>query len=309
MAITAFVFPGQGSQVVGMGRDLADAFPTARQVFTEADAVLGFPLSHLCFNGPVETLTDTYNQQPALLTTSVAVLRLLTERGWSPQIVAGHSLGEYSALVAAGALAFPDALRLVRERGRVMKLAGETHAGSMAAVIGMETANLEAICREVSQSGGGLGVVCANYNAPGQIVISGEKEAVAAVGELAKARGAKRVIPLAVSIASHSPLMAGAAREFAGAVAKTPVQDAAIPVVLNATGKPAQTAGDIRTEMVTQLTSPVRWTDSVQGMVAAGVTRFIEVGPKDVLAGLIRRIAPDVTTISVGDVKSLEALS
>jgi [acyl-carrier-protein] S-malonyltransferase len=266
MSSLAYVFPGQGSHYVGMGKDLYDSSPAARAIFQEADAALGFDLSGLCFDGPADVLTDTVNQQPALLTVSIAVLETLRAAGkltQAPAFVAGHSLGEFSALVAAGALDFADAVRLVRERGRLMKAAGEETPGAMAAVLSLEGSVVEAVCAEASQRVGGLGVVCANYNAPGQIVVSGEKSALEAASVLARERGARRVIPLAVSMASHSPLMAGAAREFAAAVNAAPWRDAGIPLVANVTARPVRTVQEIKVELVAQLTSPVRWTDSV----------------------------------------------
>lgn len=303
MSKTAFVFPGQGSQFVGMGKDLADAFAIARATFGEADETLGFALSAMCFEGPEDVLRDTINQQPALLATSVAVWRVLAGQGTQPgaAFVAGHSLGEYSALVAAGALDFAAALRLVRERGRVMKEAGIAHPGAMTAIIGMDDAVLEEVCRLASAQQGGLGVVCANYNSPGQVVISGETAAVDAAIALAKERGARRAIPLPVSIASHSPLMQAAAEQYAQAVAAAAVRAPQVPVIANVSARPLASAAEIREEMLRQLTSPVRWTASVQYMIAQGVTSFIEVGPKDVLSGLIKRIDGSVAASSVGD--------
>jgi len=293
-----------------MGKDVYEAFPAARAIFQEADATLGFSLTELCFNGPVEELTDTVNQQPALLTVSVALLESLKAEGMlqlpEPRFCAGHSLGEYTALVAAGALDFSHALLLVRERGRLMKEAGAKAPGSMAAVLGLDDSVVEEICKVASQQVGGPGVVCANYNAPGQIVISGQKEAVEVATALAKERGAKRVIPLAVTIASHSPLMAEAAQEFARAVAAMPFRDATIPVVANVTGRPMVTATEIRQELVQQLTNPVRWTASVQYIAAQGVGTFYEIGPKDVLTGLIRRINPGVTAIPIGTAEAVQ---
>lgn len=301
MSQTAFVFPGQGSQYVGMAQDLV-AYPQARAIFEQADATLGFALSSLCFNGPENELTDTLNAQPALLTHSIAALRVLQtlQPNVVPAFVAGHSLGEYSALVAADALNFADALKLVRERGRVMKRAGEQTPGAMAAIIGMDTATLESVCAE-------SGVQIANYNAPGQIVISGEKDALQRAVELAKTRGAKRAIVLAVSIASHSRLMHDAAREFADAVAATPLRAPKIPVLSNVTAQPLARVEEIRHELVAQLTSSVQWIKSIEYLIAQGVTQFIELGPKDVLAGLIRRINSNVHAISIGDVASVKA--
>ncbi len=298
---TAFVFPGQGSQYVGMAQDLVAAYPEARAIFEQADATLGFALASLCFNGPENDLTDTLNAQPALLTHSIAALRVLQtlQPDRAPAFVAGHSLGEYSALVAAGALEFGDALKLVRERGRVMKAAGEKTPGAMAALIGIDTAALESVCAET-------GAQIANYNAPGQIVISGEKDALNRAVELAKTRGAKRAIVLAVSIASHSRLMENAAREFAGAVAATPLRAPKMPVISNVTAQPLATVEEIRRELVAQLTSSVQWIKTIEYIATQGVTKFIEIGPKDVLAGLIRRINKDVHAVSVGDVASVK---
>lgn len=301
---TAFVFPGQGSQYVGMAQDLVAAYPQARALFEQADATLGFALSTLCFNGPENVLTDTINAQPALLTHSIAALRVLQtlRPDLAPTFVAGHSLGEYSALVAADAVDLTDALKLVRERGRVMKVAGEKAPGAMAALMGIDAATLESVCAET-------GAQIANYNAPGQIVISGEKDALHRAVELAKARGAKRAIVLAVSIASHSRLMQDAAREFAPAVAATPLRAPAIPIISNVTAQPLTTVEAIRAELVAQLTSAVQWIKTVEYIAAHGVTQFIELGPKDVLAGLIRRIVKDTHAISIGDVASIKGFA
>lgn len=301
---TALVFPGQGSQFVGMAQDLVATYPQARAIFEQADATLGFALSQLCFAGPDADLTDTINAQPALLAHGVAAWRVLAAH--SPDVIpaftAGHSLGEYTALVAAGALEFADALKLVRERGRVMKAAGEANPGAMAAIIGMDDAPLKAVCDEA-------GAQIANYNAPGQIVITGTKDALDRASALAKQRGARRVIPLAVSIAAHSRLMESAAQEFAAIVADVPMRNPAIPVISNVTAQAMTYADEIRVELVAQLTSSVQWTKSIEYLVAQGVTKFIELGPKDVLAGLIRRINKDVQAISVGDVASVKGLA
>lgn len=302
----AFVFPGQGSQYVGMGRDLHEAYPKASAVFDKADEILGFPLSKLCFEGPKEELDDTINTQPALLTVSVALLRMLELDQLGPVTVAGHSMGEYTALVAAGALDFADGLKLVRERGRVMKEAGERNPGRMAAVIGLDAGTLEGICQEASFQLPASIVQIANYNSPGQVVISGHKEALGRAVELARERGARRVIPLAVSIASHSPLMQSAAESFASIVAQIDFHQPRVPVVANVTAAPITTLAEIREELVEQLTSTVRWVESVQYMIAQGVTTFVEIGPKNVLTGLIKRISKEVRVVSVEDMASVQ---
>ncbi|MDE3088055.1 MAG: ACP S-malonyltransferase [Chloroflexota bacterium] len=285
-----------------MAQDLVAAYPEARAIFEQADTTLGFPLTQLCFGGPENLLTDTINTQPALLTHSIAALRVLQalRRDAAPAFVAGHSLGEYSALVAAEAIDFTDALTLVRERGRVMKDAGEKSPGAMAAVIGMDDAALEAVCQEA-------GAQIANYNSPGQIVISGAKDALERAATLAKERGARRVLPLAVSIASHSRLMEQAAQEFARAVARTPMRAPKVPVISNVTAQPLNSVDEIKRELVAQLTSSVQWVKSIEYIIAQDATRFIELGPKDVLAGLIRRIDKNVHAVSVGDVASAKA--
>jgi [acyl-carrier-protein] S-malonyltransferase len=308
----AWVFPGQGSQSVGMGRDLYDEFPVARTIFEEADAALGLPLSRLCFEGPEAELTATENAQPALLTVSTALVRVLEERGGAdvarPLAVAGHSLGEYSALVAGGALDFPTALRLVRRRGELM---AEAREGSMAAVIGMAQEVLEQICREVSgdlQGDGAAGtVVVANYNAPDQLVISGGAPAVERASLLAKERGARRVLPLKVSAAFHSPLMAEASAGMAGPLAQADVRDLAVPLIANVTAQELRTAEEVRREAVAQIVAPVRWIASVEAMAALGCTGFVEIGPGKVLTGLIRRIAPQATLATVGTAADVRA--
>jgi len=331
MEKVAFVFPGQGSQYVGMGRDLYETYPEAKAVFDEADRILGFPLSKLCFEGLPAELDDTINTQPAIFTMSVACFKVLGTRykeqgkdrenlepgtlNLEPAFVAGHSLGEYTALVAAGALDFADGLRLVRERGRVMKEAGELNPGAMAAVIGLDAQTLEGICQEASIQFPASRVQIANYNSPGQVVISGHKEALERALELARERGARRIIPLAVSIAAHSSLMQPAADAFADTVAQVDFRGPCVLVVANVTAAPipsvtlrtSTTVEGIREELVKQLTSTVRWVESVQYMIAQGVTTFVEIGPKDVLTGLIRRIDKSVQTVNVGDVAGIEA--
>ncbi|MGH2457730.1 MAG: ACP S-malonyltransferase, partial [Chloroflexota bacterium] len=271
----AFVFPGQGSQHVGMGRGLVEHSPAARAVFAQADDTLGFSLSKLCFEGPDDTLRDTINAQPAILTMSIACLEALREKLGAaeqivrPRLVAGHSLGEYSALVAADVLDFSTAVKLVRERGRLMKESGESTPGGMAAVIGLKPDILEEVCRQAREKG----IVCAaNYNTPTQTVISGELAALSAAIELAVANGAQRVIRLAVSIAAHSPLMQRASDQFSEVIGLLRWQDAYIPIVSDISARVLVSADEIRTELSRQLYSSVRWPDAVRQMLGAGVT-------------------------------------
>jgi len=300
----AMVFPGQGSQFVGMGRALYDVSQAARRVFDQADEVLNFPLAALCFRGSAEELEDTLNAQPAILTVSTATLEAIRERAqalggkFTPAIVAGHSLGEFTALVATGVLDFSSALRLVRDRGRFMKEAGQEYPGGMAAVIGLDDETLVQVCAEAGREGV---IVVANANSPGQTVISGELGALARAMELAKERGAKRVARLGISIASHSPLMARASSQLGEIVAKLPLQTPRVPIVANATGRAITTVEEIRQELAHHVERPVNWTRSVKEMVNAGATTFVEVGPGQVLSGLIKRISRDVTTLGVGD--------
>jgi [acyl-carrier-protein] S-malonyltransferase len=304
-----------------MGRDLYEASAAARAIFDLADATLGLALTRLCFEGPEEDLTATENAQPALLTVSVALLAAMSEQGGDARretrdarretrelkshvshlvsFFAGHSLGEYTALVAAGALDFPTALRLVRRRGELMS---EAHEGSMAAIIGLDEASLEQICRETSAED--APVVIANYNSPGQLVISGAGAAVEQACALAKEHGAKRALPLKVSAAFHSPLMHTAAEGLAAAVAQAAIVDARTPVISNVVAEPLVLADDIRRELIAQVTSPVRWIASVQNMIAAGIDTFVEIGPGSVLTGLIKRIAPDVRLVNVNNLAS-----
>jgi [acyl-carrier-protein] S-malonyltransferase len=300
----ALVFPGQGSQFVGMGQELQAASPAAKAVFAQADEILAIPLSEIIANGPADELEDTINAQPAILTASVAALEAVRERlqakdsTVTPVAVAGHSLGEFTALVAAGALDFPTALKLVRERGRLMKEAGTEAPGGMAAVLGLDDDTLAAACAEAS--GDGV-IVIANANCPGQIVISGEVAALERAMQLAKERGAKRVARLGISIASHSPLMANASAKFAEAVREAPIQDPSIPVIANVTAQPLRTADEIRTELSYQIERPVNWTGSVKTMVDLGVDTVIELGPGTVLSGLIKRIVADVRPLAITD--------
>jgi [acyl-carrier-protein] S-malonyltransferase len=301
----AFVFPGGGSQYVGMGKDVCDRHPAAKRIFEQADATLGFALSKLCFDGPEEELSDTLNAQPATLTTSVALLAALRERisdGRAPAFVAGHSTGEYAALVAGGVLDFPSALRLVRERARMMRRAGQGNPGRMAAVLGLEAEMVRALCAEIGD------VWVSNDNAPGQVVISGTEPALIQAARLARERGARRVIPLAVNIASHSPLMASAVEALAGVFNELALNRAQVPVVANVSALDIVEPTDIRRELLQHLISPVRWVESVRHMIANGVQTFVEIGPKDVLSGLIRRIDRSVRVAHVGDATDIEAM-
>ena len=299
----ALVFPGQGAQFVGMGTELAAASSVAAQTIAEANDVLGVDLQSLMTNGPAETLEDTYNAQSAILAVSVAAYRAV-QSSWegdlNPAMVAGHSLGEFSALVAADALSYADALRLVRERGRIMKQAGETTPGAMAAVLGLDDDTLATVCAEASSEAGSV-VVVANRNCPGQTVISGAISALELAADKAKERGAKRVARLNVSIASHSPLMAGAAAEFGALVASTAIQAPKMPVVANGSAEPMTTVEQIVAELSAQMAAPVNWTGTIQRMVAAGIRTFVELGPGTVLAGLNRRIDGETTTLTAAD--------
>ena len=287
----AFVFPGQGSQVVGMGKDIADAYPMAAKVFEQADSLLGFKLSELCFEGPQAVLDDTINTQPALYATSIATLRVIeAETDLKPHyVVAGHSLGEFTALTAADALTFDDGLRLVRERGRLMKEAGEKQPGAMAAILALDVEVVKAICEQATAQVGEP-VVLANDNCPGQVVISGEMQALDVALKLAEGAGARRSVRLAVSIAAHSPLMQSAATEFQSLIESTPLNEPQVPIFANVTAQPLNDVDALRDELNRQLTSTVRWTDSMRGMIDAGVTQFVEIGSGDVLTGMTKRI-------------------
>ncbi len=305
----AWVFPGQGSQVVGMGRDLYAHVPAARDVFDRADEVLDVSIARLCFEGPEQELTATENAQPALVTVSIALLKAIESflpEGLvvQPQCVAGHSLGEYSALVAGGSVDFATAVQLVRRRGELMAASRE---GKMAAVIGLDEEKLDTICNEATERTS-TPVVIANYNAPGQLVVSGATEGVDCACTLAKEQGAKRALPLNVSAAFHSPLMTNAKKGMAEAVAKAHMLDMTVPLIANVTGSLLHQADEIRRELVEQVVSPVRWVASVRCMVAQGISTFVEIGPGNVLTGLIKRIAPGVRLINVRSLDDVHTL-
>lgn len=307
---TAFIFPGQGSQFVGMGQALAQASPAAREVFAQADALLGFALSELCWQGPEAALTDTLNAQPALLVTAIAALRAIEEKfgPQQPAYMAGHSLGELAALVAANALSFADGVRLVRKRGEVMKAAGERAPGGMTALLGLDAPAVAALCAEASTETNSI-VQVANDNCPGQVVISGAVVALEKAMELAKAHGAKRAMRLPVSIASHSPLMQIIVEEFAAAVNAVAWAPPKTTVIGNVHAQPLPDVAAIHAELPAQLTSPVRWTDTMRYLLAQGVTTFIEVGAKDVLTGLTKRIDGNARGLAVGTPEGLEKLA
>ena len=325
----AFLFPGQGSQAAGMGADIFETSPAARRVFESADEALGIALSDLCFHGPDDVLRETINAQPAIVTVSLALLAALQATlnehtsSWSsplvPSYTAGHSVGEYAALVASGALQLKDAVRLVRERGRLMHYEGTVCPGGMAAVIGMDEGPLEEVCQEATAQAvvnlpgdahpGQGRVSIANFNAPGQIVISGEQAALNVATGLAKARGAKRVIPLPVSGAFHSPVMQPAAAGLAQAIEQTEVHDASIPIIGNMHATPLTGAQEIREELAQQIAAPVQWTRTIEYLVGAGVTTFLEIGPGQALTGMVKRIAKGVTTLNVSSGADLEKVA
>jgi [acyl-carrier-protein] S-malonyltransferase len=297
----AFLFPGQGSQKLGMGADLAEAFPIAKAIFEEANQILGLSISKLAWEGPEDELNDTANTQPALMVHSIAALRLLTDQfpQLNPLAVAGHSMGELSALVAAGALPFADALRLVRTRGELMKQAGQASPGGMAAILGLGIPDVENLC--ASSSNEDEVVQVANDNCPGQVVISGHRAAVDRAVANAKEAGAKRALPLAVSIAAHSPLMLSIETEFMAAVEAAPITDPRIPIVGNVQASTLQSAQAIREDLNAQLNARVRWTESVQAMLAMGIDTFIEIGSGSVLLNLVKRIDRAPTRIALGN--------
>ena len=304
----AFIFPGQGSQHVGMGRALADAHPICRATFDEADAILGEPLSRIIFEGPEDQLTLTENAQPAILTVSTAAHRLLQSRGLVPAFVAGHSLGEYSANVAAGTFSFADALLIVRRRGRYMQEAVPVGEGAMAAILGLDAEQVARACAEAAE---GQVVSAANLNGPGQVVIGGSREAVKRAGERARALGAKRVIHLNVSAPFHTPLMKPAAEWLAPELRALATRNPRLPVVANVDAEPKRDAGAVIDALIRQIASPVRWEDSVVRLASEGVTTYVEVGPGTVLTGLVRKIRREATALAFGtpdDLASVESL-
>jgi [acyl-carrier-protein] S-malonyltransferase len=293
--VIAFIFPGQGAQKVGMGRALADAYPICRATFDEADAALGEPLTHLIFDGPETELTLTENTQPAILAVSTAAARLLTSRGLSPDFVAGHSLGEYSANVAAGTLAFDEALRLVRRRGRYMQEAVPAGEGAMAAILGLDPDRVAQACADAAA---GDVVSAANLNGAGQVVIAGAREAVARAGERARALGAKRVIPLTVSAPFHCALMKAAEDRLAPELRAIHAHPPRVPIVANVDAEPKRDAAAAIEALVQQVSRPVRWEAVVRRLASEGVTTYVEVGPGTVLSGLVRKIHRDATVLS-----------
>jgi len=298
------VFPGQGSQSVGMGKAFYDAHPSLKPVYDEASTVLGYDVAELCFTGPAERLNRTEFTQPALLVSSVAALKLFEPAGIKPVAVAGHSLGEYSALVAAGGVSFRDAVGLVQKRGRYMSEAVATGTGLVAALLGMTTESVKEVCRRASSVGV---VAAANFNSPGQVVIAGEKAAVERAIELAKTQGCKKAIPLPVSVPVHTPLMQPAADRLAKDLAMVQWSDLSAPLVNNAEAKAISRADEIPPSLVRQLPSSVLWEETVHTMNKMGVTTFVEIGPGTVLTGLIKRILPDAKLLNVNDPKSLDA--
>ncbi len=308
-AKTAFVFPGQSSQIVGMGSDFARQFRAAAAIFEQADHILGLPFSQLMFEGPAAQLDDTLNTQPALYITSIAILRVLEAEfgALNPVGAAGHSLGELTALTAAGSLPFDSGLRLVRERARLMKEAGAAQPGAMAALLGPTVPEVQAVCDQASTDTG-KPVVLANDNCPGQVVISGDVDALERALVIAKERGVKRALRLAVSVAAHSPLMARASDDFRKLLDSTPFAVPRFPVIGNADAKAFKTVDDIRVGLGKQLVSPVRWTESVQVLRALGATTFIEIGSKDVLTGLLKRIDREAVGIALNSPEILNTL-
>jgi [acyl-carrier-protein] S-malonyltransferase len=302
----AYLFPGQGSQFLGMGNHLAIKYHTARETYLEADETLGFSISQLSWQGPETDLNDTINTQPALLVHSIASLRVLQEilPNFQPVVVAGHSMGQISALVAAGCLTFADALQLVRKRGEVMKAAGERQSGGMVAILGLDIDTIERICRDVSKENGVVQI--ANDNCPGQVVISGSKLALDRCIGLASSAGAKRIINLAVSIAAHSQLMESAQKEFNLAIDNTPMEEPLFPIISNVSASPIETTEKVKSELKSQLTTRVRWSESANCMLSMGIKTYFEIGSGSVLLGLLKRIDKQIMGVSLGNPEDFE---
>lgn len=303
----AVLFPGQGSQEVGMGADLPGDFPAAAAIYEQAREEMGPAFLRICFEGPAAELNDTALAQPALYVHSIALWEAIraARPEFEPQFAAGHSLGEFSALTAAGALDFVAGLRLVRRRGELMRAAGESSPGGMAALLGLEVAAVRAVLDQVREETGGT-IVVANDNCPAQVVISGDHDTLARACEAAKAAGARRVLPLNVSVATHSPLLAGASAEFSAALAATPIRAARFPIIANVTGEPIQTERELRAELTAQLTSAVRWHESMRWLLAAGAKQFYELGAKNVLSGLLRRTDRAARAVNIQGASSLK---
>ena len=302
MAKLAFLYPGQASQYVGMGKDLYDKFPWVKDIFDKANELLGYDLKSVCFEGPEEELKQTHITQPAIFVHSVIVTQLLAQKNIVPEMAAGHSLGEYSALVAAQAISFEDGLHVVKKRGELMQYAGEKQPGTMAAIIGLSGDKVIEICKQASSAGI---VQAANFNSPHQVAISGSYQGVARASELSKQKGAKKVTPLVVSGAFHSPLMESAQEELKTALQEINIQTAKFPVYANVTAKPVKAADEIRELLYKQLTHPVKWVATIENMISDGATDFYEVGPGNVLAGLGKRINRDYPVKTRGKIEEI----